>query len=523
MKKINILLIMLLGLFLAACNPEDNDPNPNPNPTDYDDRSLVSDDCSHLDNIDDYQPVWCDEFDVDGLPDSTKWSYDVGGSGWGNNELQYYTDADIDNAFVEDGILTIKAINESFSGNQYTSARLITKYKGDWQYGKIQVRAKMPSGLGTWPAVWMLPTDWAYGNWPYSGEIDIMEHVGYEPTKIYGTLHSGAYNHSLGTQIGFEKTIPDAESEFHVYELEWKPAGMEMFIDGVRFAYFGYNDLLNIDIENSDAWPFDQRFHLIMNVAVGGNWGGVQGVDSNAFPTGMEVDYVRVYQMDYAGLDEETPNEVQDLGLLDATSSTIKVSWDHSTDDVQVKEYEIYADGVLQGTTTVNAYLVEDLEFETSYDITVVAVDFAGNRSEASSLTVSTEGISSIIGRIEAESYDNQQGVTRAEAEDVGGGEYVGWIDTNDYMEYTLYVPETGTYTISYRISSESVAGEIKLYGKSLVPMTVTSLPITGGWQTWQDVESSTFTLSEGQYTFKIKASIGGFNLNYFEFNKKVE
>ena len=144
-----------------------------------------------------YELVWSDEFDYTGLPNSEKWSYDVGGSGWGNNELQYYTENRTENARVENGNLIIEARKESYGGNNYTSARLITKSQGDWLYGKIEVRAKLPGGRGAWPAIWMLPTDWAYGGWPSSGEIDIMEYVGYDPGVVHGTVHTESYNHTL--------------------------------------------------------------------------------------------------------------------------------------------------------------------------------------------------------------------------------------------------------------------------------------------------------------------------------------
>jgi beta-glucanase (GH16 family) len=136
-----------------------------------------------------YNLVWSDEFDYTGLPDTTKWSYDVGGSGWGNQELQYYTYRRTDNARVEEGKLIIEAIKESYSGMNYTSARLVTKNQGDWLYGKIEVSAMLPKGRGTWPAIWMLPTDWEYGGWPSSGEIDIMEHVGYDEGKRFMLLY----------------------------------------------------------------------------------------------------------------------------------------------------------------------------------------------------------------------------------------------------------------------------------------------------------------------------------------------
>ncbi len=233
--------------------------------------------------------VWSDEFDYTGLPNSEKWSYDVGGHGWGNAELQYYTQNRTENARVENGKLIIEARKENYNGSAYTSARLVSRQKGDWLYGRIEVKAKLPSGTGSWPAIWMLPTDWAYGDWPNSGEIDIMEHVGYNPPYIYGTVHTQAYNHQQGTQQGGELIVENCESAFNIYAIEWNAEKIDFFVNQTLYFTF-YNQ------GEWQKWPFDHRFHLLLNIAVGGNWGGVQGVDDTIFPIRMEIDYVRVYQ-----------------------------------------------------------------------------------------------------------------------------------------------------------------------------------------------------------------------------------
>ncbi len=233
--------------------------------------------------------VWSDEFNYTGLPDPSKWTCEEGGHGWGNNELQYYTRDRAENARVENGFLIIEALKENFGSREYTSARLVTTGKGDWLYGRVEARAKVPGGRGTWPAIWMLPTDWAYGNWPASGEIDIMEHVGYDPTKIFGTAHTEAYNHRLGTQKGGSVTGNDWETAFHVYAIEWSPTTIDFYVDNQKYYTF-------INQGTWQTWPFDKRFHLVMNLAVGGSWGGAQGVDPTVFPKRLEIDYVRVYQ-----------------------------------------------------------------------------------------------------------------------------------------------------------------------------------------------------------------------------------
>jgi beta-glucanase (GH16 family) len=234
--------------------------------------------------------VWSDEFDGNGLPDSTKWNYDLGDGGWGNNELQFYTNKP-ENARVENGILIIEAKLDSTSEKMYTSARMVTKHKGDWLYGRVEVRAKLPRGKGTWPAIWMLPTDWKYGDWPTSGEIDIMEHVGYDPGVIHGTIHTEAYNHIKGTQKEGKINIPDAQDTFHEYAVEWTKNKMDFYVDDKL-----YHTVERDPKDDFKGWPFDQRFHLILNIAMGGNWGGKKGVDNSIWPQRMEIDYVRVYQ-----------------------------------------------------------------------------------------------------------------------------------------------------------------------------------------------------------------------------------
>ena len=234
-------------------------------------------------------PMWEDDFTVNGVPDPAKWSYDVGGSGWGNNELQYYTNTG--NASINNGNLLIEAKKENNSGLEYTSARLVTKGKGDFLYGRIEIRAKLPKGRGTWPAIWMLSTDEQYGTWPSSGEIDIMEHVGYDPNKIHSSIHTSAYNHIRNTQKTAEKIIPDATDAFHIYRIDWTPYAIRSYIDGEKYFEFinegnGYT-----------VWPFDKKQHLLLNIAVGGSWGGVQGIDNSIFPATMEIDYVKVYNM----------------------------------------------------------------------------------------------------------------------------------------------------------------------------------------------------------------------------------
>ncbi len=239
--------------------------------------------------------VWADEFNYKGLPDSLKWSYDKGRGcpdicGWGNNELQYYNSNRSENARIEKGKLIIEARKENFDDAKYTSARLVSKNKGDWKYGRIEARAKLPAGKGLWPAIWMLPTKWEYGIWPHSGEIDIMENVGYWPDSVLSSVHTGAYNGTINTQKTKGVNRKDLSKAFHVYAVEWTADAISFYIDKILYHVFTNEHI------GSEAWPFDKEFHLLLNIAVGGNWGGKYGVDDNIFPQKMQIDYVRVYQ-----------------------------------------------------------------------------------------------------------------------------------------------------------------------------------------------------------------------------------
>jgi len=238
-----------------------------------------------------YQLVWSDEFTTDGLPDAAKWAYDTGMNkqGWHNAELQYYSAARPENSVVRDGKLLVIARKEDLSkqadwgGQKYSSVRLITQGKADWTYGYFEIRAKLPCGRGTWPAIWMLNTPVV---WPAGGEIDIVEHVGREPGHVFSTLHTTDGNGANGTGNGTQ--VPDACTAFHIYQLHWTPQQMRFGIDGRVHHVF----------KNAGAgtaqWPFDTPEFLILNIAVGGHLGGP--VDDSIFPVQMEVDYVRVYQ-----------------------------------------------------------------------------------------------------------------------------------------------------------------------------------------------------------------------------------
>lgn len=269
----NIFLYLPAFLLFIGCNPPSGEKTPDQNSNGY-------------------KLVWQDEFDYSGLPDSNKWIYDTAGNseGWGNHEEQHYTVASLKNSSVKDGRLLITALKEDFAGKNYTSARLISK--ADWKHGKVEVNAKLPEGRGTWSAIWMMPGGWLFpdGNWPDIGEIDIMEHVGHERGIIHASAHSKDYQWQKGTQKTGVISVPDATEKFHSYILEWEPNVLRAYV----------NDSLYFEYKNEglgeSKWPYEKPFYLILNLAIGGAWGGMNGIDENAFPQTMEVDYVRIYQ-----------------------------------------------------------------------------------------------------------------------------------------------------------------------------------------------------------------------------------
>lgn len=258
-------------------------------------------------HAEDWKLVWSDEFDKPGPPDEAKWGHEVGFIR--NEELQYYTRGRTDNARVEDGSLVIEARREAFPNPAfdasagggdwkrsrreaaYTSASLTTKGKASWKYGRVEVRAQLPEGRGMWPAIWMLGDAKERGaRWPACGEIDIMEYVGHEPGVVHGTVHTAKYNHTNKTQRGAKLQVGPVGKKFRVYAIEWDGKKIDFFVDGKRYFTFANEGT------GEEAWPFDKPFYLILNVAVGGAWGGAKGVDEAAFPARMLIDYVRVYE-----------------------------------------------------------------------------------------------------------------------------------------------------------------------------------------------------------------------------------
>ena len=225
--------------------------------------------------------IWSDEFNINGAPDASKWTYDLGAGGWGNSELQYYTNRP-SNVIVQNGVLKITAVKESYSGSSYTSARIKSQGLYSFTYGRVEISAKLPSAVGTWPALWMLGSNITNTAWPACGEMDIMEQKGNELNKIYGTIHYPG--HSGGGGVGSTLTISNSSTQFHKYTLDWSAAAIKMYVDNVLY----------LTVPNTGSLPFNQNFFFIINMAMGGTFGGTV---SPSFTTDtMEVDYIRVYK-----------------------------------------------------------------------------------------------------------------------------------------------------------------------------------------------------------------------------------
>jgi hypothetical protein len=227
--------------------------------------------------------LFSEDFDTPGAPDPTKWGYDIGtgSGGWGNSELEYYTNRS-DNVIISNGTLKITAKKEAYSGSAYTSARIQTQGKFKFTYGKMEIRAKLPAGGGTWPAIWLLGSDVTTNAWPACGEIDIMEHKGNDLGRIFGTLHYP--NHSGGNGDGGNTVIPGVTTDFHRYQLEWNATSVKIGVDDVVYK----------TVANTPTLPFNHDFFIILNFAMGGTFGGA--VDPNFSSATMEVDYIHITQ-----------------------------------------------------------------------------------------------------------------------------------------------------------------------------------------------------------------------------------
>lgn len=372
MKRISILtLIIFLSIGLYACQAGTEETIEEKHPF------QVIDDIWTL--------IFADEFDGETLNDDywTAANHVRHGS-----SVVYYSNRE-ENVQLLDGKLVLKALETKqeelylFEGMPFTSARIESKHKFDFTYGRVIVSAKVAKGAGTWPAIWMLPSDNHYGNWPHSGEIDIMEYYGKRPNIVSAAYHTYKYNH-MNTQISTiakSRNLVDAEERFYTYEIIWTPVSITWYFEGQIVHFYRYNNRLEAhNAHYYEAWPFDQDFHLIMNLGMGDAGGSGAGpIDSEALPTTFEIDYVRVYQIDYETFDQENPSEIEYIELSNINPNYLL--WPRAEDDYGVSHYEIALNGNIISTSPVNSYLFEVL-FDRAIDIIEVrAVDFTGKTS----------------------------------------------------------------------------------------------------------------------------------------------
>ncbi len=500
----------------------------------------------------DWTLVWSDEFNApDGSPvDLTKWSLLNSSDGWGGSSQIYRFTDRIQNSYQENGNLVIKTIRENYAGYSYTSAKLYSQNKGDWTYGRFVVRAKLPHGPCLWPSIWMLPTTSSYGGWPVCGEIDIMENRGDIMERIDGTVFYGnPLKYNINTYY-----LPAGQSfgdDFHEFALEWEPNVFRWYVD---------NNLYQTQTDwycSSGAYPapFDVPFYLQIQVAVGNSatpYTGFQTPDPSAFPQYMCVDYARVYQRNGPAptpVPRVIPGKIEaedyDSILYHNPPAIVDCSEGGSCiGPFQTDEWVDYLVNV-QTDGTYHA------DFRVASATTTGKIDFRDGNTSLAELTVPNTGgsqawttISTNLNlnagmhtlrvyasgagwrfnwfnftlnpiKIEAENYVAMSGIQTQSCSE--GGLNVGWIDANDWMDYTLDIPGNGSYRIDYRVASPNGTGKVdfRTEGSTLV---CTVIPNTGGWQSWGTVSANT-VLNQGIQTIRLFAKTGGWNINWFVLN----
>jgi len=457
-------------------------------------------------------PAWTmiygDEFNGSGrLPDPAKWTVDPKPKGWINGEQQVYTDTTHDNIRVENGYLIIKGKKDYPNGDStqpWSSGRLISQGKMDFLYGRVEVRARLPKARGSWPAIWMMPTSSAYGGWPRSGEIDIMEHVGNNLGTVLSTVHTESHNWTNGGQVSGIKQIPDAATAFHVYAVEWTP-------DSLRFTFDSAHVLTYMNpYTDWKDWPFDQKFHLILNVAIGGGMGGA--ITEADWPDSMMVDYVRVYQKGLGTpvLDTIVVTPADQSFLAGATQQYKAVAYDQNGHVMAVNP--VWSISGAGNTITASGLATIQASGEVTATATVDSVTVSGSTY----VTVRPTNYKPIPAKIQAEAFDNANACCTEPASDAGGGLNISYIGSNTWMEYDIAVPDSGNYRVQFRVAMD-YATSLRIM-LDTVTLTTVPLPASGGWQQWITVTSAPIYLAAGNQTIRIRSNASGWNFNWLQF-----
>ncbi len=495
-----------------------------------------------------YSLVWADEFNGTAL-DTDNWGYDIGTGcpdlcGWGNAELQYYRSENVD---VFAGNLVITAREESIGGRSFTSGKIVTRNKHSFLYGRIEMRAKLPKGGGMWPAFWMMPQDDTYGTWAASGEIDIMESAN-EMDYVAGTLHFGG-EFPQNTFSGGSYSPPNADfsAGFRTYAIEWEPDEIRWYVDDVLYSTKTSDEWFTNTAPGNPRAPFDQPFYLILNTAVGGNYTGCTspGCITTEFPQRFVVDYVRVYA--------DTDNVMPSVEILEPRPGStlprgnVTISVDVDDPDGSIDRVEFYDDFDYLGEATTAPYeFVWENVFDGCYRVRARVIDDEGGTAEAvSDITVGSgcgqapygDTVTTLPGRIEAENYDEggpvvayvdsdptnnggayrpTEGVDLEATTDVGGGFNLGWVAPGEWVEYTTVVLATGTFDLRARVASASGGGTFRLEVDGIDRTGAITVPATGGWQDWVDVDF-TADLTSGVHVIRFVPLSGEFNLNWIE------
>ncbi len=399
--------------------------------------------------------IWQDEFDGTTL-DLSKWSYDYGNGcpalcGWGNEELEYYTD-NANNIRVTGGNLVLEARAQNIGGSSFSSGKILSRNKAYWTYGRFEARMRMPQGRGLWPAFWMLPE---IGNWPTTGEIDIMEYRGDMPDRTSGTLHYGnlwPQNQWDGTDLHHSSSLVN---DFNIYAVEWDANEIRWYLNDRLFKIVTrVPNSLNPPSNNANAWPWNTNFHIIFNLAVGGWFPGTTNpADVQLIKPTFEIDYVRAYDMTSAAGTQIPYN---------GTPAPIPGR-------IEAEEFDLGCDQA--------AYYDTDLPNNGGA--------FRGERVDIQPCT------------------------------DAGGGYNVGWTEAGEWMEYTVNVAATGTYDLAFRIASTSADGRIRVEMDGTNITGSISFPNTYDWNNWQTSNVTNVSMTAGEHIMRIYVENGGFNLNY--------
>jgi beta-glucanase (GH16 family) len=477
--------------------------------------------------------AWSDEFNGTTL-DTGNWSYDIGTGcpslcGWGNNELQYYRSQ---NVTVSGGSLVITSRAESYGGASFTSGKVHTRSKRTVLYGRVEMRAKIPTGGGMWPAFWMMPQDDVYGGWAASGELDIMESAN-GTTTVGGALHyGGTWPSNTSTSGSYSLGGANFASDFHVYAVEWEPDAIRWYVDGALFMTRTSAQWYTNTAPGNARAPFDQPFYIILNTAVGGNYTGCTDPScvTATLPQQYLVDYVRVY--------EDIPNALPAVAITapawGATlpPGTITITADASDADGSV--------------TTVPYSFTWNSVADGCYEIVARAIDnLGGSNTDVADIAVGAGcGQAPYLGqpsalptRIEAENYDAGgegiayhdqdasnnggqyrpgEGVDLEPCSDAGGGYNAGWLNVGEWIEYTIHVPVAGDYTLDARVASQSAGGALHFTFNGVDKTGEMTVPVTGGWQNWTTI-TTMVSLTAGTQTLRVVVDSNGFNFNYLD------